>query len=123
MSLGLKSSKQKSDTTFGVRSTGASSLSGTTLSLDPRIQALRDQSLQSLTGGVGDFQSRLSQLRGQLSDNESGLEAARVNPILRAGALQQGAIRQDLGRRRLGGSSFLTGALDRSAQEIGRAHV
>jgi len=55
-----------------------------------------------------------------MADNAFGLEQARVNPIQREAALRQGQIQSNLGRRGLGGSSFLDQALDSSAAEFGQ---
>lgn len=119
MSVGLSKSKSKSGTSFGVTSTGFSDLGNKKLTLDPTIRNLRNQSLDTISGGVGTFGQSISGLRQRLLDNATGLEAARVNPVLRAAAEREGQIRSNLGRRGLGGSSFMQSALDRSAQEFG----
>lgn len=121
MSIGLSKSKSKAQTKFNVRDTGFSRLDPAgSIELDPRIRGLRDQSLGTLTGGVGDFRQNLLGLRRRLTDNAQGLEQAAVNPILQQGALRQGQIRSDLGRRGLGGSSFLNQSLDASAGDFAR---
>lgn len=120
MSIGLSKSKAKAETKFDVTRTGGTSFSPSsgTLDFDPRISGLRDQSLGTFQGGAQEALGQFGGLRRRVEDSAFGLEAARVSPILREAALQQGAIRQDLGRRNLGGSSFLDQALGRSAQQF-----
>jgi len=125
-------SKSGQKTTFGVTKTPFSSFQNGTLSLDPSIRALQEESLASyrnlspvLSGGVDDFISKMGTARSSLLGNQGALRQARLNPIQEAIARRRGELGQSVGLRGLGGSSFGEQAMSNfdmdSARSIGEA--
>lgn len=120
MSLKIGGSKGRSTSTTKpyFNSTGYSSVSGRTINLDPSIRKLQDDALgnyASIYGDVGNstnrFLSQSASLRDKYLGNEGAFMNARVNPVRQATASAFGRAQQDLGRRRVGGSSFAYGTL------------
>jgi hypothetical protein len=117
MSLKLGSSKSSakgsSSSRPGFTNTGYSSINGNTISIDPSIRKIQDDALgnyASIYGDVGNatnrFLTQTNSLRDKYLGNEGAFMQARVNPVKQATASIYGAAQQDMGRRRVGGSSF-----------------
>ena len=118
------------------KSRGRSSISGTTgfsfthkgqTRLDPSIRAIQEEVLGNLRGlrgftteNLNDFLSRSRGLRQRFEGNRGALLQARINPVLQANAQRLGGLQQNLGQRRLGGSSFGNIALGDEASRSGR---
>lgn len=120
MSLKLGGSKGRSTSTTKpyFNDTGYSTIKGRKITLDPSIRKLQDEALgnyASIYGDVGNstnrFLTQSSALRDKFAGNEGAFMNARVNPVKQATASTLGRVQQDLGRRRVGGSSFAYGTL------------
>ena len=88
------------------------------LTLDPSINRLQDEALGKFAGIYGDigqstdrFLNQSSSLRSRFLGNEGAYMNARVNPIRERFGNLRAQVQQDLGRRGLSGSSFMTGSL------------
>jgi len=146
MSIGTKSSNQRSSTTplfgagtgrsrveqvspntrfqgglaDGVRGFGGSKR----VILDPTIYGIQDQGIDSVGAGrqslgeaVGRFGGSLGELKSQLFTNQDPFTQARVAPTEERFGRERGALTQDVDRRGLGGSSFGQQALTSQATE------
>lgn len=132
MSLGLKKSKSRQQTTFGVRRTPFSDLSNGVLSLDSSIRGIQDRSLagvdESRAGfgsGVGGVLQNLNQTRESLLGNQGLFQRARVDPVRDILSRRRGQLTSGISQRGLSGSSFADQALSGfdvdAAREIGNA--
>lgn len=91
--------------------------SGTRVILDPSIRGLQEQGISgfgagqdTLSGAVGQFGSRLGELRSKLFGNQDPFLDARTRGLQQDKANQLASTTQNLERRGLGGSSFLSQA-------------
>lgn len=124
--------RSSSATSFGVRRTPYSNFTGDTLTLDPTIRSLQEETLSGFRGlipGVtsvfDSFKTNMGAARDSLIGNSGLLRQARLNPIQQAIARRRGELYQSTGERGLAGSSFQNQALDNfeldSAKAIGEA--
>ena len=112
-----RQSQQQSSRPF-FTDTGNSSYSGTKFTLDPSIRRLQDEALGRYAGIYGDvgqntdrFLTNSKSLRDRFLGNQGDYVNARVNPIRDRFANLRSQVQQDLGRRGISGSSFMTGSL------------
>lgn len=98
--------------------TGYSSISGTSIRLDPSIRRIQDRAMgdyASIYGDVGNatdrFLTQSSDLRGRYGGNAGAFMTARTNPVTERFSNLRGQVQQNLGRRNLSGSSFQTQSL------------
>ncbi len=128
------SQKQESSakTTFDVKRTPYSTFSGDTLTLDPTIRSLQEETLSGYRGflpelktSFGDFTSRLTGARDTLTSASAGLKQARLSPLQEAIARRRGELYQSTGERGLAGSSFQDQAISNfeldAARQLGEA--
>ena len=112
--------------------TGFSSVRKGRVRLDPSIRAIQEEVLGNLRGvrgfttqNLNDFLSQSRGLRQRFEGNRGALLQARINPTLQANARRLGALQQNIGQRRLGGSSFGNIALgdeaSRASRQLGEA--
>lgn len=111
-------SRSKSSPFF--RDTGYSSFDKKSrkFTLDPSIRLAEDSASQQYAGLYGDFGSsadrflnQSSDLRGRLSDNRQGYLSSILSPIRERFSSLRGQAQQDLGIRRLSGSTFANDTL------------
>ena len=86
--------------------TAHSSLDNGALTLDPSIRTLQDKGLSNMQGIYGDIGSATDRFLTDLRGNQGAYMQARVNPVLQKFATLRGEQQQNLGLRKLGGSSF-----------------
>lgn len=137
-SIGLGRSKSKSKSSGTSRpfitNTGFSTLSGTSLRLDPSIRGLEDEALTNTRGlagdvrtGLNEFTSNQGTLRDRFLGNEAAFTRARVNPLATQLASRRGELQRSVGLRKLGGSSFgeqaITGFDVESERALGNARA
>lgn len=114
------SSRSKSESSPYFRNTGYSSFDPKTrvFSLDPSIRAAEDTANQRYASVYGDFGNasdrflnQSSGLRSRLLGNEGGYLKAVLDPIRERFSALRGQTQQDLGLRRLSGSTFANDSL------------
>jgi hypothetical protein len=112
------------------RSTGLSNINprGGTVYIDPRIRAMREQSLanipgyqQQLSGAYGNYMGQLGGLYNQLGSNANPFLQAQTAPLMQAQAQASGNLTRDQGMRGISGSSFGDQALTNLNTDYGRA--
>ena len=120
--------KSSSGSTFDVKRTPHSNLSGGTLTIDPSVRALQEQGLAGIQGLIPGYQQGTAGVLGNLASTRQGLEGnqgafmqARLNPLQEQIASRQGELQRGLGLRGLGGSSFGQQSLTNFATDAGRA--
>jgi len=115
LKFGVNSSKSSSNSNNRpyFDSTTYSYYDGNTLKLDPTIRAAQDEATNRYAGIYGDignatnrFLTQSSDLRNKYAGNEGAMADARIRPIREKFAALKSQAQQDLGRRRVGGSSF-----------------
>ena len=96
--------------------------------IDPSIRGLRESSLSGIPGykqqygqAIGNLNSGLGGILGQLQGNQNPFMRARVNPLLQQQAQQQGQLQQSNVLRGLGGSSFADQSMTNQNTDYGRA--
>jgi len=106
MSLGTSTANTSQQVHPYFTNTGRSSISGSTFSLDPTIERLRQQGTQGITGAAGQYGGQLSQLQSSAFGNLPDYVNAQLAPLQQSIAQQRGNLQQSLAQRRLLGSSF-----------------
>lgn len=96
--------------------------------IDPSIRALRESSLTGIPGykaqygaALGQLNSGLGGVLGQLQSNQNPYIQARVNPLLQQQAKDQGALQQSNVLRGISGSSFADQSMTNLNTDYGRA--
>lgn len=104
------------------------------VTIDPRIRAMREQGLANLPGyrsqyqtasdtlnqGLGQVTGGYSDMLSRLSGNQNPFMQARVNPLLASAAQSRGQLVSGLTNRGLGGSSFFGQSLSNFEDATGR---
>lgn len=120
-------------TNYGSRITPDGHMRYTTI--DPRIRALREQSLQRLPGYRSSLTDAYSTLQPGLQEARQGFQSnyqslmsnqnpfiqARVNPLLQRAAAQRGSLQRSMTNRGLGGSSFYSQSLGNFERDLAGA--
>ena len=121
-------SKSEQKTTFDIRRTPYSSFVGDTLTLDPTIRSLQEETLSgvrkllpSVSTGFNDAISRFGTARDSLMGNAGALRQARLNPLQQAIASRRGELYQSTGQRGLAGSSFQDQSINNFELDAARA--
>lgn len=90
----------------GPINTGYSFMDGQNVNIDPSIRQMQNASYGELGDATSRFLGTNSDLRNSLAGNQGAYMQARVNPILQRFATLRGQTQQNLGMRKLSGSSF-----------------
>ena len=125
-------SSSSAKTTFDIRRTPYSTFTGDTLTLDPTIRALQEETLGGYRGltpmlntATGEFLNRAGAARDSLTNALSGLKQARLSPLQEAIARRRGELYQSTGLRGLAGSSFQDQSINNfeldAARQLGEA--
>jgi len=112
MSLGTSTTNTSQQVHPYFTNTGRSSISGSSFSLDPTIERLRQQATQGISQAGGQYGSQLSQLQQSAFGNLPDYVNAQLAPLQQSLAQQKGNLQQELSQRRLLGSSFATQSQD-----------
>lgn len=109
------------------RNTGYSTVSGSTLNLDPSIRGIQDTALQQYAGQYGDigeatnkYITGLGGIRSSYLGSKGALMDARVRPVLEQNASMLGGTQRNIGLRGLSGSSFGDQAMTNARTTAGR---
>src|SRR3990167_72341 len=136
--FGASDSQQKQEasssakTTFDIRNTPFSKFIGDTLTLDPSIRSLQEETLSGVRGlipklntATGGFFDNMLSTRNSIRDSASGLKQARLSPLQEAIARRRGELYQSTGLRGLAGSSFQDQSINNfeldAARQLGEA--
>lgn len=106
MSLGVSQNKENQQVKPFFTNTGASSITGTRFSLDPRVEQARQQGLGVLQNAAGTYGGQLSQLQSSAFGNLPDYVNSQIGPILQSQAQERGQLQQNLAQRGLLGSAF-----------------